>query len=163
MAGASNRFDMSAMDAWFSDAIAQLEPSRELTSAIGMAMVNATQRRFEEGEDPQGHPWKPSARAEKSGGQTLVEGTHLRDSITYEASAHQVVWGTNRIYGAIHQFGGKIEAKNAPYLVFQTPGGIVMKKSVIMPKREYLGWTDDDLERARELMSDFMKQGMGVA
>jgi len=163
VAGASNSFDMSAMHAWFDKAVAQLEPSRELTSAIGMAMVMATQRRFKDGEDPQGHPWKQSAMAAKKGGQTLVDGAHLRDSITYEASAHQVVWGTNRIYGAIHQFGGKIEAKNAPFLIFETPGGIVMKKSVIIPKREYLGWNDDDLAVARDLVTEFMKQGMGVA
>lgn len=154
---------MTAMDAWFNKAQAALEPNRELSEALGMAMVNQTLKRFEDGVDPKGHAWPKSARAKKSGGQTLVDGTHLRDSITYEASAHQVVWGTNRAYGAIHQFGGKIEAKNAPYLVFETPGGIVMKKSVTIPQREYLGWNEEDLSICRELITEFMKKGMGVS
>lgn len=162
MAGVSNKFDMSAALNWFDNAIAKFESSQELANAMGMLMVNSTVRRFEEGVDPSGNAWDPSARA-NSGGQTLIDGAHLRDSITFEASSDQVIWGTNRIYGAIHQYGGEIKAKSAGKLKFKIGGKFVSVSKVTMPKREYLGWNEDDLDAARDLMSDFMKQAMGVA
>lgn len=42
-------------------------------------------------------------------------------------------------YAMIHEFGGRIEAKNAPFLVFQLPDGEWRKvKFVNMPARPYL-------------------------
>ena len=163
MAGASNRFDMSSAMNWFDNTIEKLESGQGLASALGMLMVNSTVRRFEEGVDPDGNAWEPSARAESGGGQTMIDGAHLRDSITFEASSNQVVWGTNRIYGAIHQYGGEIKAKSAGKLKFKIGGKFVSVSKVTIPKRQYLGWNDDDLDAARDLISDFMKQAMGVA
>lgn len=71
----------------------------------------ATKRRFETGRDPSGAAWKPSARAAKTGGKTLVWRGHLRDSITAESDATAARVGTNVDYAAIHQFGGRIEKK----------------------------------------------------
>ena len=46
----------------------------------------------------------------------------LRNSITYKVGSDEAEIGTNVIYAPIHEFGGTIRAKNAPYLVFQLPG-----------------------------------------
>lgn len=163
MAGASNKFDMSAAMKWFDSTIEKIKSSQELANALGMLMVNSTIRRFEEGVDPSGNPWEPSARAKAEGSQTLIgEGAHLYGSITCEASPNQIVWGTNKKYGAIHQYGGEIKAKSSDNLKFKIGGKFVSVSKVTMPKREYLGWNEDDLDGARDLISDFMKQAMGV-
>ena len=52
--------------------------------------------------------------------------------------------GVNRIYAAIHQFGGVIRAKSGA-LKFAIPdGGFAVVKVVRMPARPYLGVNDDD-------------------
>jgi phage gpG-like protein len=47
--------------------------------------------------------------------------------------------GSSKVYAAIHEFGGVIEARESPYLVFQLPDGSWRKcKSVTIPARPYL-------------------------
>lgn len=46
--------------------------------------------------------------------------------------------GTNLVYAAIHEFGGTIKAKRAPFLVFQIGGNWIRKKRVEMPERGYM-------------------------
>ena len=41
-------------------------------------------------------------------------------------------------YARIHEEGGEIRAKRAPYLVFRSGKGWVKRKSVQMPKRQYM-------------------------
>lgn len=93
--------------------LADLSPAMD---EIGAAMVSSTLLRFQSGTAPGGAAWAPSARARKEGGQTLVESSRLRGSITHSADADSVEIGTNVIYAAIHQFGGQIQkhAHSAP-------------------------------------------------
>jgi len=68
---------------------------------------------------------------------------NLMNSINVKAgktTAHSasVTIGTNVIYAAIHEFGGTIKAKNAPYLCFVVDGNFVKTKSVEIPARPYL-------------------------
>ncbi|UCE65933.1 MAG: phage virion morphogenesis protein [Candidatus Zixiibacteriota bacterium] len=46
--------------------------------------------------------------------------------------------GTNKIYAAIHEFGGIIRAKRADFLKFQIDGSWVQVKQVRMPARPYM-------------------------
>jgi len=117
-----------------------------LMDRIGELLENTTRLRFETGRSPEGAPWKPSIRAEKEGGKTLVKDGHLRDSITHRASADRVEIGTNLIYAAIHQLGGTIRPVRADALVFELPGGLglVHAKQVVIPARPYLGVSTSD-------------------
>lgn len=82
---------------------------RGLFENIGMSLVTSTQMRFERGQAPDGSPWPPSLRAKMTGGKTLIgPAQRLVRSINYQASDSGVEWGTNVIYGAIHQLGGII-------------------------------------------------------
>lgn len=57
--------------------------------------------------------------------------------------------GSNVVYAAIHEFGGEIRAKNAPYLHFQTRGGQWVKtKKVTIPGRFYIRSTINDFFRS---------------
>lgn len=78
-----------------------------LFANIGRALVSGTQLRFREEKTPEGTAWKPSQRALAEGGKTLQLTRRLMRSITYAARHDQVEWGTNVIYGPIHQFGGQ--------------------------------------------------------
>jgi phage virion morphogenesis protein len=125
---------------------------RPALEEIGDMLVSETVGRFMRDEDPEGHPWKPSRRAEEEGGQTLSDSGILRNSITKEVSAASVEVGTPEIYGAIHQVGGTITAKDGPYLIFQAGDRWVCVRQVEIPARQFLGITDRDTSEAIEIV-----------
>ena len=61
-----------------------------------------------------------------------------------------VAWGSNKIYAAIHQFGGVIVPVKAKALVFRIGGKVIRCKRVVMPARPYLGMGHEERERALE-------------
>lgn len=117
------------------------QPALKEVAALG---ESATRLRFRTQIGPDGLRWKPSLRAMVSGGRTLTKDGHLSGSINASAGPDFAEWGVNRIYAAIHQFGGVIRAK-AGALKFALPGGgFAVVKAVTMPARPYLGVNDDD-------------------
>ena len=85
-------------------------------AAISSLLAGAVEERFEQERAPDGTPWKPSRRALEHGGKTLQERGmkggllgSLLGSAGYDARSSWI--GTNLIYAAIHQTGGK---KNDP-------------------------------------------------
>ncbi len=50
----------------------------------------------------------------------------------------EVLIGTNLVYAAIQEFGGTIQAKNAPLLVFEIDGEVIMTGEVNIPAHPYL-------------------------
>jgi phage gpG-like protein len=106
---------------------------------------NTTRERFRTQLDPQGARWKPSMRAQLRGGKTLTQDGHLGDSITHRSDNKKAEWGTNMIYGGIHQFGGRIRAKSGGKLRFRLAGGgYATVDEVLMPQRAFLGISDND-------------------
>lgn len=117
-------------------------PALEDIAVIG---ENTTRERFSTQLDPQGQRWKPSIRAQINGGKTLTKDGHLGDSMTHRSSSKFAEWGTNRIYAAIHQFGGLIKPKGATSLRFRLANGaFVSTQQVDMPKREFFGISRND-------------------
>lgn len=73
--------------------------------------------------------------------QHLIDTGNLRASITTEPDGDEAVTvgPRNVVYAAIHEFGGTITAKNAPYLRFKTADGAWHSvKSVTIPARPYM-------------------------
>ncbi|MDA8483595.1 phage virion morphogenesis protein [Pseudomonas resinovorans] len=115
---------------------------------------SSTRERFNSETAPDGQKWKESLRARLTGGKTLTQDGHLGDSITSTANDQKAEWGSNRIYAAIHQFGGVIKPKSATALRFQIPGlGWVTRQQVTLPARPYLGISDDDQENILDLVN----------
>lgn len=112
MAGAQIKYDLGGLRS-ISAAVAELERrgknTEPLMDEIGSILVASTIDRFEREIDPDGRPWKPSARAKQEHGKTLTDSARLRTSITHRPVRHKVDVGSNVAYAAIHQFGGKIE------------------------------------------------------
>lgn len=79
----------------------------ETLDRIGARLELTTRHRFETETAPSGEPWKPSHRAIEESGQTLTDTGRLRASITRFVRRDEVQVGTNVVYAAIHQFGGK--------------------------------------------------------
>lgn len=85
--------------------LADPTPINEEIAALG---ESSTRLRFRTMTGPDGTPWKPSLRATVSGGRTLTQDGHLSGSISARHGRDFAEWGVNRIYAAIHQFGGDI-------------------------------------------------------
>ncbi|MDR2551444.1 MAG: phage virion morphogenesis protein [Desulfobulbus sp.] len=142
---------------------------------IGESLLRSTRQRFRDQMDPEGRPWqalKPSTVAAKAArghsGNILRARGHLADTIHYQADNNGMRLGTNRIYGAIHQLGGK----TSPHVIrprtkkaLAWPGARHPARSVNhpgsdIPAREYLGFSRQDRDRILEIVTDHW--GMGL-
>lgn len=82
-------------------------------------------------------------RTALAGRLILTDSTRLRNSIYYIASGSGVIVGTNVVYAAIHQFGGR--------------AGRGLK--VTIPARPYLLFQDEDIDRYEQMLVDFVMTG----
>ena len=129
---------------------------------IGARLVTRTQIRFEQGIAPSGERWPVSARAERQGGQTLVDSARLKNSIEHRADNSGVEVGTNVIYAAAHQFGAKtrprtIRPRLKEALFF--PGAAHPVKKVEhpgsnIPARPFLGLAPTDPDWIHRLIAE---------
>lgn len=137
--------------------------------SLGRVLLTGTQLRFRAGKGPEGQAWKQSKRAAEEGGQTLRKDGGLLGSITYEAGNGKVAIGTNKVYGAIHQFGGTIKHPGGTrYVVVQGMArfvsnsfvgpvtGLTKSHPIPMPARPFLGASDSDqAEMLRTLQAHY--------
>ena len=109
---------------------------RDLMQAIGVGMVSLTKRSFEEASlRPAAWP----ARTTEGGHALLKKSGTLQRSIAITAlDDKSVSISSDRIYAAIHQFGGVIRPKKAGgRLAFSMGGRMVFAKSVTIPARPF--------------------------
>ena len=106
---------------------------------IGESLLNSTKDRFKSQTSPDGAKWKAHAPATvrarlKGQGNAPLTILRLRGrlvgSINYQVAGNQLKVGTNIVYGAIHQFGGKAGRG----------------RKVTIPARPYLGISPADRE-----------------
>lgn len=129
--------------------------------AIARYGESSTRLRFRTQTGPDGQRWRPSLRAQIAGGRTLTMDGHLGDSVGSNYGADWAEWGENRVYAAIHQFGGIIRAKAAKALrFFLAGGGFAVVRQVVMPARPSLGVSDDD---ANEILNIVQRRIEGSA
>lgn len=77
--------------------------------------------------------------------KVLIKEGHLMDSINYQASNTGVEVGTNRVYAAIHQFGGPAGRKN---------------KRVKIPARPFLVIQDEDMTEIKRVLERHLSEGL---
>lgn len=119
---------------------------RPLLAEIGFELVRSTQDRFDDQIGPDGLPWvdlRPATWKRKRSNKMLVERGYLRGGIHSDAEESHVDVIADRVYAAIHQFGGTADM----------PAG-----AAAIPARPYLGVSFDDsamvLRAAREYLQD---------
>jgi phage virion morphogenesis protein len=127
-----------------------LHDTTPVMRAIGARLAANSEDRLGGTKDPQGNDWAPLSPAyaavKRMPGMLKERGAQggLLASITFEASPGVVIVGSNKVYAAIHQFGGKIVPKNAKALVFKIGDRVIRRKSVTIPARPYLGIGPED-------------------
>ncbi|PZO05459.1 MAG: hypothetical protein DCF29_08135 [Alphaproteobacteria bacterium] len=117
----------------------------EVLTPVGATLEATTVERFDTNVGPDGEAWEPSLRASITGGRTLVERGHLRDSIHYVLEDDAVEIGSADIRAGVHQFGAVIHAKTSAGLNFTLADGLgVTVDSVQMPERPFVGLSAED-------------------
>jgi phage virion morphogenesis protein len=139
---------------------------------IGEYLVESTQERFTNEEDPAGKKWaalKESTKKQKKHTKILTESSGLRDSIIYAVRNNGLRVGTNKIYGAAHQFGIDKDIavpahKRLVKVVFKKPIKFPVwaevkphNRNPKLPAREFLGFSADDRVEILAITRDFLK------
>lgn len=141
--------------------------------AVGVGLVRNTQDRFRAARDPDGIAWKPLNKAylEIKRGPGILREAGMRGglmaSITFRANAGaggaSVQIGTNKIYGAVHQFGATIKPKDPNGRLFlRTPDGLIWgaARQVTIPARPYLGISREDRETIMDVLDAFQRRAI---
>jgi phage virion morphogenesis protein len=144
MAGVSLTGDWKKLSGRLSGMVSKMQHAQTMTEAMGEALASSTKQRFKTETDPEGNKWEPSIRAMTEGGKTLTDTAVLKNSIGYEATKTHVAVGTNVVYGAIHQLGGKAGRGLAADI----------------PERPFLGVSDADMEELKGIAEDFIQEGL---
>lgn len=142
MSGLSIKIESIEMEAMLHELSGRMDDLTPVMQTIGEIIVEQTDTAFETGVGPDGKAWPESGRALATGGQTLIDTAVLRNSINVLATANQVEVGTNVLYAAIHQLGGRAGRG----------------KKTIMPARPFLPDQDSiDWVEVREALQDYLK------
>lgn len=107
---------------------------------IGEYLQISTDERFKQKVAPDGSPWAPLSPvtlARKKGPGILREKGTLQDTLRKQVTSTELAFGTDRPYGAVHQFGQKKGASGKTGKGRPIPWGDI-------PAREYLGLSTDD-------------------
>jgi len=112
---------------------------RRLLQDIGEYELGATRERASREVDPDGHTWRAlepaykrwKARKRPAAPILKFDFHMLGDQLAWQIDGDDVLVGTNAVYGALHQFGGR---KGMP------PG------AAAVPARPWLGISDEDAE-----------------
>ncbi|WP_321392834.1 phage virion morphogenesis protein [Emcibacter sp.] len=120
----------------------KLDDMYPVMETISSYLETSTKLRFETGIGPDGQPWKPSIRAQKTGGQTLVKETYLLGSVVSAANSTEAMAGSNMIYARIHQFGGQTGRNHA----------------VTLPARPMFGLDDVDNAEITDTLVEYLTE-----
>ncbi len=142
-------------------------PARAL-KPIGIALRASTHERFRDETGPDGAKWAPLhpayAAIKRGAGILRVSGMSggLMGLVTVatDEAAGTVEVGTNKIYGAIHQFGGVIKPKRGKALAFRLGGRLVLAKKVTIPARPYLGISADDAAEIEAIIARVLERAL---
>lgn len=111
-------------------------------AAIGEDLQRSHRARFDAQVSPEGQPWQAlsdeyKARKPRRKNEILVLNGYLRDTLRYEAGPDTLEFGTDRIYGATHQFGDDERG---------------------IPARPWLGFSEDDEASAARTLLAYLEE-----
>lgn len=148
-------FDNAAVLTAVRGALAELADPRPMLLDIGEALVNSTRDRFSAQRGPDGQTWKslsPRYLATKSPnpGKILQRRGDLVRQIFPQVEGATLLVGTDRVYGAVHQFGALKGAFGKTRRGAPIPWGDI-------PARPFLGISDDDAAEIIAIARDHLQ------
>ncbi len=113
MAGARIEFTSKEVEASIAAAKEAVDNPAPLYQEIIEYLTRIHKRRFKAQVSPDGIPWQPLSprylkRKRKKKNQILTYSGALQNTLRGQHDADGIEFGTNRVYGAIHHFGGEI-------------------------------------------------------
>ena len=138
---------------------------------VGEYLVRSVKDRFDSQTAPDGTAWtplKPATKMRKRIDKILTETSGLKDSFIYAANNGGVRAGTNKIYGAVHQFGLKGPVKIPAHKSRRTtvfgrklsfPVWAEVREHTIeqnIPARPILGLSTEDRQEIPQIAADFL-------
>lgn len=140
MAGARVELDATEALEGLTELLGRIADPEPAFAELGEHLLISTRERFDAQQAPDGTPWAPlspryAARKPKNEDKILVLDGFLLDLMRYQADASGLAFGTDRVYGAAHQFG---------------------RPEINLPAREFLGLSADDAEAAVEIFTDYV-------
>lgn len=124
---------------------------------IAEYLHQSTDERFRRKVAPDGSPWaplSPTTLARKKGPGILREKGTLQDTLRHSVNNNELAFGTDRPYGAVHQFGQKRGASGKTGKGRPIPWGDI-------PAREYLGLSGDDENEILMIVRDYLLEPLG--
>lgn len=148
-------FDNAAVLSAIRGALAELTDPRPMLLDIGEALVNSTRDRFSAQRGPDGQTWKslsPRYLETKSPnpGKILQRRGDLVRQIFPQVEGATLLVGTDRVYGAVHQFGALKGAFGKTRRGAPIPWGDI-------PARPFLGISDDDAAEIIAIARDHLQ------
>lgn len=137
-----------------------LDNTTELFNHIGEVLLDIHAERFNAQESPDGIPWQElspwykESKPKQKDKILTIDGT-LRSTLRWQIEGNTLLFGTNLIYGAIHQYGGTIKPVTAKAL---NVGGRPVKQ-VVIPARPWLGVSAQD----KLLLVEVVREHLGFA
>ncbi|NMY21141.1 MAG: phage virion morphogenesis protein [Pseudomonas shahriarae] len=120
---------------------------------IGEYLQISTDDRFRQKVAPDGSPWAPLSPvtlARKKGSGILREKGTLQDTLRRQVTSTELAFGTDRPYGAVHQFGQKKGASGKTSRGSSIPWGDI-------PAREYLGLSAEDETEVLLIIHEYLR------
>ncbi|MGX2948584.1 phage virion morphogenesis protein [Frederiksenia canicola] len=143
-----------------------LKHGRKLYGVLGEALRSIHKDRFEkEQASPEGEKWKPlvgwyrDAKG-RNKDKILIRDGNLKNLLRYQASDRGVVFGSDRKYARLHQYGGTITPKRAKVLKL---GDYGVARKVKIPARPWLGVSKKNegylLEKTEHFLRNVIARG----
>ena len=144
MAGATIEFEDRKALAAIGAAVAVLRSPDRMFRDMGEALLIIHRKRFRAQTSPDGEKWQALSpayqrRKKKNRDRVLVLDGYLRSTLRYQVEGGDLLFGSDRKYAAIHQFGGDIQQKGREHSLFfkQRKSGKVGKRFVKKEKSNF--------------------------
>lgn len=127
---------------------------------IGKYLELSHRERWPLAQSPEGVPWAPlsevtKARKAKNVDTILVESGDLRETLRYQLVGNDSLeFGTDRVYGAAHQFGMPKGYAGTTERGSPIPWGDI-------PARPFLGISDDDRTAILDILEGYLGSKIG--
>ncbi|WGE51136.1 phage virion morphogenesis protein [Actinobacillus equuli subsp. haemolyticus] len=163
MSGVKVEINTQQLTTILNKAVQTLANPKAMFGEMGETLLEIHSIRFTQQQAPDGTPWQPLAdwyRDSKKYNQDKILTLHgdLRGTLRYQADNHGVIFGSDRPYAAIHQFGGTIKPKNKKILKL----GTLYARSIIIPARPWLGISADNEQRLIEIARNHLENAFNA-